>query len=205
MDQSAKAQLDEKLVNGDLTTEDYQQAIQGLVAQTAAATVQATEVAHNVAPPPLPTNRRLSPLVASKDEPFTISRFSFRFLVLIAGGTSILGTLAGFLYGSSLPPEIGEYLANNTGVSAPAFTTLALVALIVLIPTYAWSLIGLWNFRSSARPLLVIVMLVGYATALFSPASVVSGLELLLVDTGAMATACVLTLAYWGPAKQWFA
>lgn len=205
MDQSAKAQLDEKLVNGDLTTEEYQQAIQGLVAQAAVVEAPKTTAALNSSPPPLPAHRALSPLADTNDEPFAISKQSFRFLVLIAGGASVLGTVAGLIYGSSLPPGIDEYLSKSTGIQSPGSTALAVVALFALIPAYIWSLIGLWRFRSSARRLLVIVMLVGYAMALFSPASVVSGLELLLVDTGAMATACVLTLAYWGPAKQWFA
>lgn len=205
MDQSAKAQLDEKLVNGELTTEEYQQAIQRLVAQATAVAAQASVAEIKSFPPPLPASRTLSPLAVSNDEPFAISQQSFRFLVLIAGGASVLGTVAGLIYGSSLPPEIDEYLSKSTGIQSPSFTALAVVALFALIPAYIWSLIGLWRFRASARRVLGIVMMIGYAMALFSPASVVSGLELLLVDAGAMATACALTLAYWGPAKQWFA
>ena len=205
MDQNAKALLDEKLVNGELTTEAYQQAIHRLVAQATVVAAPETTAAIKSSPPPLPASRTSSPLAATNDEPFAISQRSFRFLVLIAGCAGALGIVAGLVYGSSLPPEIEEYLAQNTGSQSPGFNAFSAVVLFAFIPTYIWSLIGLWRFRSSARRLLVIALLAGYAIALFSPASVVSGLQLLLFDTGAMATACVLTLAYWGPAKQWFA
>lgn len=205
MDQNAKALLDEKLVNGELTTEAYQQAIHRLVAQATVVALPETTAAIKSSLPPLPASRTSSPLSATDDEPFAITQRSFRCLVLIAGCAGVFGIVAGLVYGSSLPPEIEEYLAQNTGNQSPGFNAFSAVVLFAFIPTYIWSLIGLWRFRSSARRLLVIAMLVGYAIALFSPASVVSGLQLLLFDAGAMATACVLTLAYWGPAKQWFA
>ncbi|MDB6006477.1 MAG: hypothetical protein JWR15_3464 [Prosthecobacter sp.] len=204
MDQNAKALLDEKLVTGEITTDEYREAVQRLIAPRAVVTAPEIVGAIMSSPPPLPASRTWSPLAASKDEPFAISQHSFRFLVLIAGCAGVLGIVAGLVYGSSLPPEIDEYLSKSTGVQSTGFTVFSAVVLFAFIPAYIWSLIGLWRFRSSARRLLVIAMLVGYVIALFSPASVVSGLELVLFDTGAIATACVLTLAYWGPAKQWF-
>lgn len=191
-----KKRLDERLVSGEISPDEYAQAVRELM-------TSGTDLISE-ANPPAPQSSSISPAIEHQ-APFEITQSTFRTMVVVAGLTGVLGILVSFLYGKSLPPEIDEYLSANTGMQGPGFAAFGAVAFVVLLPAYLWSLYGMWKLRSSARRLLLIVTVVGYGLLPFCPASVVSGLEQLLGDIGAMATSSILTLAYWGKPKGWFA
>lgn len=75
---------------------------------------------------------------------------------------------------------------------------------IPLLIAFVVSIIGLYRFWRFARPLTVIVWIVGLIFQVFAGPTVDSGLATSLYELAAVLTGIILAVIYMMPAKAWF-
>jgi len=133
-----------------------------------------------------------------------ITKGQFRWLVTASVVVTILGAVVTFAGESSLPAPLRDYLAAQSEGDLTA-SDIVLVALgIPLLIALVVSIVGLYCFWRFARPLTVIVWIIGLIFQVFAGPTVDSGLATSLYELAAVLTGIILAVIYITPAKVWF-
>ena len=134
----------------------------------------------------------------------SITKGQFRWLVTASVVITILGVVVSLVGESSLPAPLRDYLALQSDADLTA-GGIALVAMgIPLLIALVVSIIGLYCFWRFARPLTVIVWIVGLILQVFAGPTVDSGLATSLYELAAVLTGIIIAVIYITPAKVWF-
>ncbi len=134
----------------------------------------------------------------------SITKGQFRWLVTASIVTTILGVVVSLVGEPSLPAPLRDYLKaqNEAGLSAG---NIALYAVEVpLLIASVVSIIGLYRMWRFARPLTVVVWIIGLILQVFSGPSVNSGLATSLYELAAVLNGIILAVIYMTPASTWF-
>ena len=117
---------------------------------------------------------------------------------------TILGVIVSLAGESSLPEPLRYYLEEQAKAD-PDAGDIALVAVgIPLLIALVVSIIGLYRFWRFARPLTVIVFVVGLILQVFAGPTVDPGPATSLYELAAVFTGIILAVIYITPARAWF-
>ena len=134
----------------------------------------------------------------------TMTKGQFRWLVTASVVVSFVGVVVSLAGESSLPAPLRDYLVaqckTDSTVSDIVFASVG----IPLVIAGVVSIIGLYRFWRFARPLTVIVWIVGLFFQIFAGPIVDSGLATSLYELAAVLTGIILAVIYMTPAKTWF-
>jgi hypothetical protein len=133
-----------------------------------------------------------------------ITKGQFRWLVTASVVVTILGAVATFAGESSLPAPLRDYLAAQSESDLTASDIALVAAGIPLLIALVVSIIGLYRFWRFARPLTVIVWIIGLIFQVFAGPTVDSGLATSLYELAAVLTGIILAVIYITPARVWF-
>jgi hypothetical protein len=134
----------------------------------------------------------------------SITKGQFRWLVTASVAVTILGVVVSLAGESSLPAPLRDYLALQSEADLTA-SDIALVAVVIpLLIALLVSIIGLYCFWRFARPLTVIVWIVGLVLPVFTGPTVDPALATSLNELAAVLTGIILAVIYLTPAKTWF-
>lgn len=151
-------------------------------------------------PPALPGTN-----VTGLVEPFALTKFSYRLMIILSFALGVLSPVASEIYGAGLPVEINDYLSQNTGMHLGGAETLFVLAIVaVLAVAYLWSLVALLRFKKYSIKLNLLTYFMLLLMFPFFPASVNGGVSFGLDSLSTVLSGAVIALAYWSPAKHWF-
>jgi hypothetical protein len=133
-----------------------------------------------------------------------ITKGQFRWLVTASVLATIIGVVVSLAGESSLPPTLRDYLAAQCAADLSATDAVIGVVGIPVLVALLVSIIGLYRFWRFARPLTVVVWIVGLTLQAFAGPTVDSGLATSLYELAAVLTGMILAVIYVTPARAWF-
>ena len=134
----------------------------------------------------------------------SITKEQFRWLVTASIVATILGEVVSLAGEPSLPSPLRNYLtAQGDADLSAGDIALAAVGVPLLIAVVV-SIIGLYQLWRFARPLTVVVWIIGLIFQVFAGPSVNSGLATSLYELAAVLTGIILAVIYMTPASTWF-
>ena len=133
-----------------------------------------------------------------------VTKGQFRWLVTASVAVTILGVVASFATESLLPAPLRDYLASQADPDLTVPDWLLFVVGIPLLVALLVSIVGLYRFWPFARPLTVIVWIVGLIFQAFLGPTVDSGLATSLYELAAVLNGIIIAVIYITPAKIWF-
>jgi hypothetical protein len=134
----------------------------------------------------------------------SITKGQFRWLVTASVVVTILGVVVSLAGESSLPAPLRDYLASQCEADLTASDIVLVAVGIPLLIALVVSIIGLYCFWRFARPLTVVVWIIGLILQVFAGPTVDSGLATSLCELAAVLTGIMLAVIYITPAKTWF-
>jgi hypothetical protein len=135
----------------------------------------------------------------------SLTKGKLRLLVTAFLVVTLAGVVVSIVGETSLPAPLREYLEVQSQRELSA-TDFVLVGIgIPLLIAVVLSIIGLYRFWPSARPLTVITFLVGLALQMFFVGPTVdTGLAIGLYELSAALEGMIIGVIYMTPAKEWF-
>jgi len=134
-----------------------------------------------------------------------ISVRTFRIILLLLIACMFLGGINVILSRHALPPELQTY-EHSVAAADRASGRLALEGVISggVILAYIVAIIGLYRFWSFARPLFVIVIIVGLILTLSFGPRIQTRPEASFDDAVSVLEGVVIALLYWSPIREKF-
>ena len=133
-----------------------------------------------------------------------MTKTRFRIAVVGSLALGVMGSAAAFIGQSGMPDPLRAYVEQrgNAELTALDWTVLALGVAIVI--GYFVSLIGMFQFRRSSRPLSVVTYVASLLLVPLMGPTVEPGAATALNSASSMLSGAVLALAYFSPAAGWF-
>jgi uncharacterized membrane protein len=133
----------------------------------------------------------------------SITKGQFRWLITAYVVVTILSVVVYFVGEPSLPASLRDYLKAEGEDLSGRDIALAVVFFPLLI---AWvvCIIGLYRLWRFARPLTVVLCIIGLISQVFTGANVSSGVAASLSDLADVLIGIILAVIYMTPASTWF-
>lgn len=129
----------------------------------------------------------------------------FRLSLLATLPLTLAGVVVEFLTFSHLPPELQPYTTfGNTEESFTPLDDVIAIICLLLIPSIIIGYIGLYRWKSWARPLFLTLIAISYAITPFMGNHVYSGLTYAIYSLDALLCGFTLALAYFSPVAEKF-
>lgn len=133
-----------------------------------------------------------------------ITKSRFRWLVTTSVVAAVLGGVASLVGESSLPPPLRHYVAEYYESDLTTKDLAIACVAIPLVIAVVYSIVGLYRFWPSARPLTVGAMIAGLALQPFFGPTVDTGLATALYNASTLLTGVIIAIVYLTSAREWF-
>jgi hypothetical protein len=151
-------------------------------------------------PPPVPTKFITKPV----NEPFPLTRTSFKQMIIACVTCVILSVISALFYSNDVPGEITEYLDTHTGIQIPGLNSLLMPLSLTILVAQIWAFVSLYKLKSHSRQLLIGTYAAGWLLTAVLPGSVSGGISSIFADAANIMCGSIIALSYWSPAKNWF-